>query len=280
MTDLEWLESLDQDALLRYVDERLRGRPSRPPVGWSRDDLPEHFIEYAQRESQEGLFRERLRKAVGTLLTGWRPHSRSDPEYGARLIYLAGFLRVEGGPEALRRIADDPSTQQLVSDRGPLPRLALRNLAEYPIEEAGEPFWAERLTDTRFFDAAYVALSRLGPEKGLKYLPSYVNTAYDAGETKRFIQFRLMAFINNHLRLNPPQLAGLRPRLLLLPSGRREEIEALLEAAAPGLMDTPKPAGNTPQSDDFPVRPLAVAAEWSKGSRTGCFRGSHARAAA
>ena len=58
MTDVEWLETLDEGALRTYVRERLQGYASRPAVAWDRGEVPEDYLVYGYEQSQDGLFKE------------------------------------------------------------------------------------------------------------------------------------------------------------------------------------------------------------------------------
>jgi hypothetical protein len=232
---VEQLEQMSEDELTEYVRSRLLGRFSEPMVVWSQGELPEGFLIDAYALSADEAFKSRLKRVVKTLLTGWRPGLNDDVGYGGRLMYLTGFLGVEGGDILLSRLAADPALDGLTIDAEPLKNLVLRTLLDFPGQESREGFWEPLLNDTRYFDTAFFALSLRGPQEGLRYLPQYLRMAFQTGLREGILELRLTNFISRHLW--PDRLGAFLQTIARLPTEDREKVLAILERAIPKVAE-------------------------------------------
>jgi hypothetical protein len=232
---IEKLERMNEEELMDYVRSRLQGRQSEPMVVWSHGDLPEHFLIDAYALSGDDAFKSRLKRVIKLLLMGWRPGLNDDVMYGSRLIYLTGYLAVEGGDAILSRLATEPALDGLIVYDEPMKNFVLRTLLDFPGQEAKESFWEPLLDDAQYFDTAFFALSLRGAAEGLRYLPQYLAMAFRTGLREGILELRLANFISRHLW--PDRLSQLKDVLSRLPQEERERVWALLARAMPQAVE-------------------------------------------
>lgn len=153
--DVERLVRLSEEELAAYVRTRLLGRATAPMVVWSKGETPSPFLVYAYRESADPDFQARLRRVVNRLLRAWAPAAGDKVEYGARLMRLAGQLRIEDGADLLASLAFDPALDGLATDGELISSLALGTLLDFPGQEwrtdFWEPLWRDDPISTRPF---------------------------------------------------------------------------------------------------------------------------------
>lgn len=222
---------MGEPELMEYVWSRLLGHLSEPMVAWSHGELPEEFLVDAYTLSADASFKSRLKGVVKNLLTGWNPTLNDDVMYGSRLIYLTGCLAVEGGDVILFRLAAESALDGLMVYDEPLKNFVLRTLLDFPGQEAREGFWEPLLDDARYFDTAFFALSLRGAAEGLKYLPQYLQMAFQTGLREAVLELRLASFISRHLW--PNHLSKLQDVLSRLSAEARERVWVNLARAMP-----------------------------------------------
>lgn len=266
---VEKLEQMSDETLLEYVRSRLLGRLSEPMVAWSHGELPENFLVDAYALSEDHAFKGRLKRVLKRLLTGWRPGLSDDVEYGGRVIYLTGFLGVEGGDAILSRLADDPALDGLMVDEEPMKNLILRTLLDFPGQEAKEGYWEPLLDDPSYFDTAFFALSLRGAAEGLRYLPQYLQMAFQKGLREGILELRLANFIDRHLW--PDRLPELQDVLSRLPHDERDRATDILRRAMPQavemmdqLKQVPSRLSNVSDFDEYRLKQRVQRREVSR----------------
>lgn len=239
------LEQMSEPDLTEYVRRRLLGRPSAPPVAWTRDELPEDFLVHASDATMDSDFRLRLKQVVGRLLQTWRPNV-SEADYGGRLVALTGALRVEDGPTLLRALADDAMGEEIMIGDEPLSALARRTLLDFAGEE-NDDSWPSLLRDPQHFDTAYFAMVLRGFRDGLTHLPLYLQIARETGLAPGRIEFRIEDFISRYAQLGDGLVVAMRSVMNEGQSDQWEIVRTVVERQFPGAMvEADRPRRSTP----------------------------------
>jgi hypothetical protein len=228
------LERLSEEKLKEFVRSRLLGHLSDPMVAWSQGEQPEWFLEDAYARSGDE-FRARLKRVVRDLTVAWQPTFDDDLQYGGRLLYLVGRLRLDGGADILSRLATHPDLDGLSLHGEPLRNVVLRTLLDFPGQQAREEFWEPLLRDPTAFDAAFFAFTLTGSEQGLEHVRAYLDMALNTGFPEPMIEFRLTPFVQQCL--SSGLVPSLRRVIVGLEPDRRARVLDILRRAVPEAVE-------------------------------------------
>jgi hypothetical protein len=168
-----FVESMDINDLMEYIEKRLKKIRINPPLSTTSDERPEYLLEKIYENSQNDEFKERFRRAIAKLLTH-EQIEMSNPDYLASLLILCEQYIISEALVPIGGMALSEKMKGVSSIDGDLHRRALMALARIPQGLKMLDIWINAVDDPRYTSTAFAALSAQGLDKVLKFLPLFI----------------------------------------------------------------------------------------------------------